>query len=145
MTRAKNEVKDPKAEMKLKAAIMKKRQKVFGRLYGFQNTLFKNPKHTGLSEEETMDLWEEVNKIGERTKVTESLEELDKLYENLVLYMENYKTLVQKKSEDTNILFENLTAAKTFNDDLYAVRERFINAKVMQEEEKDQDLRVVLT
>lgn len=92
-----------------------------------------------------MDLWEEVNKIGERTKVTESLEELDKLYENLVLYMENYKTLVQKKSEDTNILFENLTAAKTFNDDLYAVRERFINAKVMQEEEKDQDLRVVLT
>lgn len=108
MKSVKIDPKDPKAEMKLKAAINKKKQKVFGRLYGFQNTLFKNPKLTGLSEEEIAELWDDVNKIGERTKVTESLEELDQLYEKLVFYMDNYKNLVTEKSEDTNVLMQNI-------------------------------------
>lgn len=48
-----------------------------GRLYGFQNTLFKNPKLTGLSQEEIMDLWDKVDKLAKRSKVTESPEEID--------------------------------------------------------------------
>ena len=114
---------------------------ITGRLYGFQNTLFKNPKFTGMSENEIMGLWEKVDALAKKSKITESPDEIDEIDKQLIEHMESYKVLLEEKTENVQLLLDKFKSVKLFNTDLYAVKDKYTEAKELEVDEDEEDLR----
>jgi hypothetical protein len=99
---------------------------------------------TGLSEEETINIWEDCNALNEKTKESEDLQELDEMWDKLTTYWDKYKDLCKTKAEDIDLLIQNIKIAEKLNTNIYLVRERFISAKLMKDDVKEADLRTTL-
>ena len=66
------------------------------------------------------------------------------MWDKLQTYWDKYKDLCKTKAEDIDLLLENIKTAEKLNTNIYLVRERFISAKLMKNDPKEQDLRTIL-
>ena len=55
--------------------------------------------------------------------------------------MEGYKVLLEEKAENVQLLLNKFKAMKSFNNDLYAVKEKYTKDKELEVDEDEEDLR----